>query len=102
MISQQIPTVQAPAVTMPKACVSCTHYTGLGFDNDAHCPFTNWGRPKSRSPFGECSAHKQEVFATEICGSYQCDPTVLCVPIENRPHPRSPMQEQLALQGGQQ
>ncbi|WP_394243959.1 hypothetical protein [Halopseudomonas laoshanensis] len=85
---------------MPKACVSCTHYTAEGFDNDAHCPFTHWGRPKTRTPYGKCSQHKQEVFATEICGSYQCERGVASYPVPNRPQPRQPLQEQLWLQGG--
>jgi len=87
---------------MPKSCVSCTQYVPQGFDNDKHCPFTHWGKPKTRTPYGLCSQHKQEVFATEICSSYQCEPGVHSYPVPNRPHPRSPMQEQLALQGGVQ
>lgn len=89
------------AFAMPKACVSCTRYEPAGFDQDEHCPFTDdWGRPKQRTPYGDCAAHSQEVFATEICGSYDCVPMVTSFPVPNRPHPRTPLQEQLSLQGG--
>jgi|TARA_R100000049_G_C1957564_1_gene118811 hypothetical protein len=86
-------------ITMPKACVSCLHYQAKGFANDAHCPFATWNGCKQRTPYGTCSRHKQEVFATEICTSYSCDPQVHPIEVENRPHPRTPMQEQLGLEG---
>lgn len=85
---------------MPKACVSCAHYTGQGFANDEHCPFQDWKGQKNRTPFGSCSQHKQEVFATEICGSYRCEAGVTSYPVPNRPQPRQPLQEQLFIQGG--
>lgn len=86
-------------ITMPKACVSCLHYQAKGFANDAHCPFSTWNGRKQRTPYGTCSLHKQEVFATEICTSYSCDPQVHPIEVENRPRPRTPMQEQLGLEG---
>ncbi len=88
------------SVQMPKACISCVHFTGQGFADDEHCPFEDWNGPKKRTPFGTCGQHRQEVFATEICGSYQCEAGVISHQVDNRPQPRLPLQEQLFAQGG--
>lgn len=88
-----------PFMTMPRACVSCVHFTGIGFDFDEHCPFEAdpYSRTQNRTPYGSCVVHRSEVFATEICNSYECDPLISPVPVRNRPVPRCAIQELLSL-----
>lgn len=90
-----------PFMTMPQACVSCVNFTGIGFDYDEHCPFEPdpySHTKKNRTPFGSCALHCSEVFATEICNSYECDPLISPVPVRNRPAPRCAIQELLGLE----
>ncbi|MBW7472319.1 hypothetical protein [Marinobacter sp. F4218] len=89
----------SPELQMPKACISCQNYTAKGYDRDAHCPFNDKfsRKPKERTQFGLCGFHKVEVFATEICNSYQVEPFVDPVPVTNRPESRSGIQEKLKL-----
>lgn len=91
--------MKAPELSMPRACVSCVHFTGIGFDNDEHSPFEpdHWSR-KKRTPYGSCELHGSEVFATEICNSYQAEKCVVTRPVENRPAPRCPRQERFNLE----
>lgn len=87
-----------PFIKMPKACISCVHYQPVGHDQDEHCPFPGQfasSPKKTRTPYGACKIHRSEAFATEICRSYECDPAVMPVTVENRPVPREAKQELL-------
>lgn len=92
------------AIQMPKACISCKHYEHVGFDQDEHCPFKS-NLPKSRptsgkTQYGQCIAHGEEVFATQICNGYMQDEGVEVVEVTNRPEPRVIFQEPLMLVSG--
>ncbi|MCP1316412.1 hypothetical protein [Halomonas sp. 707B3] len=82
---------------MPKACVSCDHYQQVGKDYDTHCPFPDRYRLEGQTPYGRCKHHGVEVFATQVCGAHQHDPLIECVDVTNRPEPRAPIQEGMAL-----
>lgn len=87
-----------PQLRMPRACISCEHYSHAGHDEDRHCPFTSQyaSAPKpTRTPFGRCDLHGAEVFATEICSSHAPEPFVHLVDVTNRPEPRAAIQEGL-------
>ncbi len=89
--------IAEPFLQMPAACLSCIHYQHKGFDHDSHCPFGSdeIGRPHTRTHYGTCSKHRCEVFGTQICNGYECDPQILSFPVANRPEPRTPIQERL-------
>lgn len=92
--------MREPQITMPKACDSCVHYTAIGFAYDEHCPFKGAfasSQKPSRTPYGRCDVHCSQVFATEICESYEVEPFVLAIPVTNRPVPMNPRQERLSL-----
>lgn len=83
---------------MPKACISCQHYSNVGYDEDVHCPFTRQSAsaPKpTRTPYGHCDRHGCEVFATQLCNSYLVEPFVFPKEVTNRPEPRVAIQERL-------
>lgn len=85
-----------PQVQMPRACVSCDHYSHSGYAEDKHCPYTNrWGESSERTQYGRCDLHGTEVFATEICNSHEPEPFVHLVDVTNRPEPRAAIQERL-------
>lgn len=89
--------IAEPFLQMPAACLSCVHYEHKGFDEDDHCPFgrDHTGRTHTRTHYGTCSKHRCEVFGTQICNGYECDPQILSFPVANRPEPRTPIQERL-------
>ncbi|MGP4843355.1 hypothetical protein ACTXGQ_04420 [Marinobacter sp. 1Y8] len=87
-----------PQLQMPRACISCEHYSHAGYDEDRHCPFTgpHASSPKpTRTQWGRCDLHGTEVFATEICNSHEPEPFVHLVDVTNRPGPRTAIQERL-------
>lgn len=75
---------------MPKACISCDSYTHKGYASDKHSPFLS-----SRVQFGWCSKSGTEVFATEICNTYEAMPGITLIDVTNRPAPKEPRQEAL-------
>lgn len=92
--------IGAQFMSMPRACISCTQYEHLGWDHDDHCPFKSesaLGERKTRTPFGRCALHGQEVFGTQICNNYDADPQVNPTPVENRPVARAPIQETMGV-----
>lgn len=90
--------VTGPKIGMPKACISCTQYQHSGYDQDEHCPFpkrfASSDKP-TKTEFGDCLQHGVEVFATQICSNYDPEPHVVPAPVENRPCPRIPIQQDL-------
>lgn len=86
-------------IQMPKACISCNHYTGTGFANDDLSPVRDMdsGARVSRCQYGTCSAHCKDVFCTELCGSYEADDLIEVVDVANRAAPLQPHQEMLAI-----
>ena len=85
---------------MPRACVSCEHYQHLGKDHDDHCPFPTRSaleRKSTQTPYGRCQHHGVEVFATQICNQHTADPLIKCIDVTNRPEPRAPIQEGMAV-----
>ncbi|WAM50340.1 hypothetical protein [Vreelandella venusta] len=84
-----------PFIRSPKACVSCQHYEHQGFDEDKHCPFQRSGLKEkpTRTPYGQCSRHGVQVFATQICNAHALDPHIECFDVVNRPEPRVAIQE---------
>lgn len=87
-----------PQLRMPRACISCEHYSHEDYAEDEHCPFKPQfaSSPKpTRTPWGQCNLHGAEVFATEICNSHEPEPFVHLVDVTNRPEPRTPIQERL-------
>ena len=94
-MSYQKPSVE-PFLRAPKACVSSQSYEHLGFDEDKHCPFKKqyiWQDNPSRTPYGQCSRHRAQVFATQICNAHAPDPLIKCFDVINRPEPREVIQE---------
>lgn len=75
---------------MPKACISCERYEFKGYANDEHTPFRS-----GRVPYGECSKLDSQVFATEICNTYEPMPGITLIDVTNRPAPMEPRQEAL-------
>lgn len=75
---------------MPKACISCEHYQHKGYANDQHSPFIS-----QRVQYGDCSKSRAQVFATEICGTYQSIPGITLIDVTNRPAPMEPRQDAL-------
>lgn len=85
-------------ITMPKACISCNHFTGTGYKADSINPMRDqFGGRISRSQFGSCSAHCKDVYATEICGSFEHDDLIAVVEVENRAEPMQPHQELMGV-----
>ena len=84
-------------VMMPRACISCRHYTQKGFAEDKHCYLydSKYKDGTPRKPFGDCTHHRAEVFASEICEQYQVEEGVEPQPVTNRPEPKHPRQERL-------
>lgn len=84
-------------IQMPKACISCMSFELVGFKQDEYCPhrepYSN--RPKAKTRYGKCNAHKKHAFITEICGSYQQDDLIDVIDVTNRPAPLEPHQESL-------
>lgn len=87
-----------PKIGMPKACASCTKYQHRGYDEDEYCPFQKrsalYDQP-TKTPYGRCQQHGIEVFATQICSNYDQEPHAVALPVENRPYPRIPIQQDL-------
>lgn len=83
-------------ITMPKSCISCQNYEHKGMANDEHCPHTNrLGEQKSRTKYGKCTAHKTEVFITEICNQYHQEELINVQVVTNRPTAKQTRQERL-------
>lgn len=82
---------------MPKCCISCGNYTHKGYANDEHSPFSSWenGARHNRVQYGTCAQHGTEVFATEICNTYESMPGITVVDVMNRPEPKEIRQERL-------
>lgn len=83
-------------ISMPKACISCERYSHKGYDQDKHCPFQKrsaLAKDPVRTPWGFCSLHGVEVFATQLCASHEPEPFANLVDVTNRCEPRTPIQE---------
>ena len=94
-MNYQHPNVE-PFMHSPKACVSCQSYDHQGFDEDKHCPFqrrSGLQEKPTRTPYGQCSRHGVQVFATQICNAHAPDPHIKCFDVINRPEPREAIQE---------
>ena len=89
-----------PFMHSPKACVSCQSYEHQGFDEDKHCPFQRHSglqAKPTRTPYGQCSRHGVQVFATQICNVHAPDPHIKCFDVVNRPEPREVIQEAMTV-----
>ncbi|MEI8647434.1 hypothetical protein P4S73_04810 [Paraglaciecola sp. Hal342] len=87
-------------ITLPKACISCQHFTHKGTAEDKHCPFKAsdaWAPKPTKTKYGNCSVCKADVFITEICPSYKAEPYIHVVAVANRPEPMQPRQTPLFL-----
>lgn len=85
-------------IQMPKACVSCIHYSAAGYKEDSQSPIPRDYRSASkRDQFGSCALHAKAVYFTEICGAFKGDDLIEVVAISNRAEPMNPHQEVLAL-----
>ena len=84
--------------SMPKSCISCDCYSHKGYAKDKHSPFKDLvGNAKNngRVQYGSCTKHRSEVFATEICNTYESMKGITVVEVMNRPIPKEARQERL-------
>lgn len=85
-------------IQMPKACVSCVHYSSTGYKEDEKSPIPRqYISGNKRDQFGSCAMHAKAVYFTEICSSFKADDLIEVVTISNRKEPMHPHQELLTL-----
>ena len=74
-------------ISMPKACISCTHYEPTGWEEDELSLYESHqlGDIPTRTQTGKCNKHHKQAFCTEICAGFEKDPLIDVVDVRNRP-----------------